>query len=239
MGDKVNTAPLIRLQDLNLDLKSGAGTVNILRRINLDIISGTTVGIVGASGAGKTSLMMVIAGLEAATSGTINILNKDFSDLDEDQLALFRRDNIGIVFQAFRLIPTMTAIENIALPLEMIRDPEAYTKARHALTQIGLTEREEHYPDQLSGGEQQRVAIARAFIGNPKILLADEPTGNLDEPTGKTAIDLLFKLQAQHGTTLLLITHDQKLASRCSRIVTLANGTVTRDEEPPSTDNFW
>lgn len=238
MDDKVNTAPLIRLQNLKLDLESGAGTVNILRGITLDIMSGTTVGIVGASGAGKSSLMMVIAGLEAATSGIVSVINKDLSNLNEDELALFRRENIGIVFQAFRLIPTMTAIENVALPLEMVRDPEAYTKARRALTQVGLTEREEHYPDQLSGGEQQRVAIARAFIGSPKILLADEPTGNLDEPTGKAATDLLFELQAKHGTTLLLITHDEELANKCNRIVTLANGTITRDTACPSMDDL-
>ncbi|MBH66764.1 MAG: hypothetical protein CMM58_00260 [Rhodospirillaceae bacterium] len=236
---KANSELSILLRDVKLDLKSGAGLVNILRGINLEITNGSTVSIVGPSGAGKSTLMMVIAGIEATTSGHVNILNADFSGLNEDELALFRRDNIGIVFQAFHLIPTMTALENVALPLELARDRTSIEKAKLSLSQVELLERAEHYPAQLSGGEQQRVAIARAFVTKPKILLADEPTGNLDQKTGKAAIDLLFKLQSVNRTTLVLVTHDQDLSQRCNRIVTMENGLIIKDTGKSLTDRTY
>ena len=201
------SVPLITLDDVKLDLESGAGKVNILKGISLKICAGDSVSIVGPSGAGKTSLLMVIAGIEAISSGKILVSNNDLTNLSEDQLARFRRDNVGIVFQAFRLIPNMTALENVALP-EL----------------VNLLDRETHYPDQLSGGEQQRIAIARAFVKKPKILLADEPTGNLDEKTGEATINLLFDLQASYGATLILITHDQHLAKKCSRTLSMLDG---------------
>ena len=226
---KKKSVSLISLDDVKLDLESGAGKVNILKGINLRIQEGDSVSIVGPSGAGKTSLMMVIAGIEAVSSGKINVSNHDLSSLTEDQLARFRRDNVGIVFQAFRLIPNMTALENVALPLEMAGNKNAFSEARKGLELVKLLDRETHYPDQLSGGEQQRIAIARAFVKKPKILLADEPTGNLDERTGETTIDLLFDLQASYGTTLLLITHDHQLAKKCGRTLSMLDGLLLEE----------
>ena len=227
--NKKKSVPLISLDDVKLDLESGAGKVNILKGINLRIYEGDSVSIVGPSGAGKTSLMMVVAGIEAVSSGKINVSNHDLSSLTEDQLARFRRDNVGIVFQAFRLIPNMTALENVALPLEMAGNKNAFSDARKGLELVKLLDRETHYPDQLSGGEQQRIAIARAFVKKPKILLADEPTGNLDERTGETTIDLLFDLQASYGTTLLLITHDHQLAKKCDRTLSMLDGLLLEE----------
>ena len=220
---------LIQMKDVKLELGSKAGKVEILKGISLDICSDTTVAITGPSGAGKSTLMMIIGGLEAATSGSIIIDNEDFARMNEDALAEFRRDNISIVFQAFRLIPTMTALENVSIPLELSNEPDANGKAKHALDLVDLSERMNHYPDQLSGGEQQRVAIARAFITNPTVLLADEPTGNLDQETGNKIIDLLFGLQSTHKTTLILVTHDRSLAQRCDRIIDIADGQIRSD----------
>ena len=220
---------LIQMRDVKLDLGSKAGKVEILKGVSLDITSDTTVAITGPSGAGKSTLMMIIGGLEGATSGSIIIDNENFALMNEDSLAEFRRDNIGIVFQAFRLIPTMTALENVSIPLELSNESDASEKARHALGLVGLSERMNHYPDQLSGGEQQRVAIARAFITNPTVLLADEPTGNLDQETGNKIIDLLFSLQSSHKTTLILVTHDRSLAQRCDRIIDIADGQIRTD----------
>lgn len=221
--------PLIQMQDVKLELASKAGNVKILQGISLNIDAGSTVGITGPSGAGKSTLMMVMGGIEATTSGIIRIANENLSTMNEDALAEFRRDNIGIVFQAFRLIPTMTALENVAIPLELSNNPSAFKKAKDSLGMVGLSKRLDHYPDQLSGGEQQRVAIARAFISTPNLLLADEPTGNLDQETGNQIIDLLFDLQSSYKTTLVLITHDKNLAHRCDRMIDMADGLIQRD----------
>ncbi|MBM86306.1 MAG: ABC transporter [Rhodospirillaceae bacterium] len=222
---------IVDLRDVHLNLRSGAGEVNILRGVSLGIGVGETVGIVGPSGAGKSTLMMIIGGLENASSGQVLVAGHDLSTMNEDQLAEFRRDHVGIVFQAFRLIPTMTALENVAIPLELAGATRAFEMARESLGLVGLADRVEHYPDQLSGGEQQRVAIARAFVAKPTLLLADEPTGNLDRATGDSVVDLLFGLQDQHRTTLLLITHDQALAERCDRTVGIADGLVQEDPD--------
>jgi putative ABC transport system ATP-binding protein len=220
------TRSIVDLADVRLNLRSAAGEVNILRGISLDIAAGETISIVGPSGAGKSTLMMIIGGLETASSGLVRVAGLNLSTLDEDALARFRRDNVGIVFQAFRLIPTMTAMENVAIPLELAGEDDAFDKARECLGLVGLADRVQHYPDQLSGGEQQRVAIARAFVGKPALLLADEPTGNLDRATGDEVIDLLFDLRRRHGTTLVLITHDQALANRCGRTIAMADGHI-------------
>ena len=218
--------PLIRLENVRLTLASAAGPVNVLRGISLDIEKGATVGLVGPSGSGKTTLMMVLGGLERASSGRVDVAGADLNALDEDALARFRRDNVGIVFQSFHLVPTMTALENVAVPLELAGRKDAFNTARSGLEAVGLAARVLHYPAQLSGGEQQRVAIARAFAARPALLLADEPTGNLDGATGKQIIELLFRLHAEAGTTLLLITHDPDLARRCDRIVSLTDGQI-------------
>jgi putative ABC transport system ATP-binding protein len=220
------TRPIINLDDVRLNLRSAAGEVNILRGISLDINAGDTVSIVGPSGAGKSTLMMLVGGLETASSGQVTVAGHDLSAMREDALAEFRRDNVGIVFQAFRLIPTMSAMENVAIPLELAGEGNAFEKARESLGLVGLAERVDHYPDQLSGGEQQRVAIARAFVAKPKLLLADEPTGNLDRATGDEIVSLLFDLRARHGTTLVLITHDEGLAKRCDRVIRMADGRI-------------
>ena len=218
------------LDGVHLTLTSEAGDVNILRGVDLSVTSGEAVGIVGPSGGGKSTMMMVIAGLERASSGTVKTAGIDLARLTEDELALFRRDNIGIVFQDFHLFPTMTALENVAMPLELAESPDvrnnAFDRAKEQLFSVGLGDRILHYPSQLSGGEQQRVAVARAFVSSPKILLADEPTGNLDCETGKIIVDLLFDLHERVGTTMLLISHDQTLATRCDRVVTLADGRI-------------
>ncbi len=218
--------PLIRLDNVRLTLASAAGAVNVLRGISLEIAAGTSIGLVGPSGSGKTTLMMVLGGLERASSGAVEVAGADLNALDEDALARFRRDNIGIVFQSFHLVPTMTALENVSVPLELAGRNDAFAVARAGLDAVGLEARVLHYPAQLSGGEQQRVAIARAFAARPKLLLADEPTGNLDGSTGKQVMELLFRLRAEAGTTLLLITHDPELAQRCDRIVSLTDGQI-------------
>jgi putative ABC transport system ATP-binding protein len=222
-------APLVALDDIHLTLASAAGPVDILRGITLAITAGETVSLVGPSGSGKTSLMMVLAGLERPSSGRVAIDGNDLGALGEDALARLRRAAIGIVFQSFHLIPTMTALENVAVPLELAGRPDAFAAAALRLAEVGLAHRLGHYPAQLSGGEQQRVAIARAFVAGPKLLLADEPTGNLDGATGRLVIDCLFEHQLRHGATLLLITHDAVLAERCGRRIGLADGRVVED----------
>ncbi len=216
----------IQLDDVHVRLASAAGEVNILRGLNLHVGRGETVGVVGPSGGGKSTMLMVIAGLERASSGVVRTAGVDLTRLDEDALARFRRDHVGIIFQDFHLISTMTALENVAVPLEFAGRRDAFQIARDSLAAVGLAHRLTHYPGQLSGGEQQRVAIARAFAPRPAILLADEPTGNLDGETGHQVMDLLFSLHAEHNTTLLLISHDPALAARCGRVVHLADGLV-------------
>jgi putative ABC transport system ATP-binding protein len=216
--------PIISLRNLKLSIPAAAGAVNILRGIDLDVETGETIGILGPSGSGKTSLLMLVAGLERATGGAITVAGNDLGRLDEDARARFRLAHMGIVFQSFHLIPTMTAVENVAVPLELAGRPDATAVAADALRRVGLGHRLTHRPAQLSGGEQQRVALARAFAPGPRLLLADEPTGNLDSETGKAVMDLLFDLCRQTGATLLLITHDPALAGRCSRTVTITNG---------------
>jgi putative ABC transport system ATP-binding protein len=218
--------PLIQVRDLHLTLPSAAGPVNILRGIDLDVGRGEAVGIIGPSGSGKTSLLMVLAGLERATRGSVRVAGRELTGMDEDALARLRRDAIGIVFQAFHLIPTMTALENVSVPLELAGVADAADRAAASLRAVGLGHRLSHLPGQLSGGEQQRVALARAFAPQPKLLLADEPTGNLDRGTGEAVMELLFGLRERSGTTLLLITHDASLAERCGRRVRLADGMV-------------
>ena len=221
--------PLVVLDDVHLTLESAAGPVNILRGVSLKIAAGETVSLLGPSGSGKSTVMMVMGGLERPSAGRVWIDGNDFGALGEDGLARLRRAYIGIVFQAFHLIPTMTALENVALPLELAGRPDAFATATEGLATVRLGHRLSHYPGQLSGGEQQRVAIARAFIAGPKLLLADEPTGNLDAATGRLVIDCLFENQARHGTTLLLITHDPSVADRCKRQVQLLDGRVVED----------
>ena len=220
---------MIRLRDVHLQLASAAGPVNILRGIDLSVGAGETAAMVGPSGAGKSSLLMIIGGLERATRGEVEIAGADLMRLDEDGLARFRRDKVGIVFQGFHLIPTMTALENVALSLEFADADKPFERAAEALRQVGLAHRVDHYPAQLSGGEQQRVAVARAFVGRPRLLLADEPTGNLDGNTGRAIMDLLFSLVAGTGATLLLVTHDEGLARRCQRVIHIADGLIAND----------
>ena len=219
-------ASLIRVRDLHLTVPAASGPVNILRGIDLDVAAGEMVGIVGPSGSGKTSLLMVLAGLERASSGSVMLDGKELGGMGEDALARLRRRTVGIVFQAFHLIATMTAAENVAVPLELAGDRDADARAADALRAVGLGHRLAHLPGQLSGGEQQRVALARAFAPRPRLLLADEPTGNLDRATGAAVMDLLFGLREQSGTTLLLITHDPALAARCGRTVQIADGLI-------------
>jgi len=220
------SAPAIALSGVNLALGRGAARVQILKDIDLNIASGEAVGLVGPSGSGKSTLLMVMAGLEQVDAGSVAVAGTDIRGLSEDALARFRGRNIGIVFQSFHLVPTMTALENVAVPLELADRADAFAAAAAGLEAVGLKERLLHYPSQLSGGEQQRVAIARAFAPQPSLLLADEPTGNLDGETGKQVIDLLFALHAERGTTLLLITHDPALAERCDRIIHLRDGQI-------------
>jgi putative ABC transport system ATP-binding protein len=223
MGDGSGTL-MVELRDVHLKLAGAGGEVNILRGVDLAVAAGETVSIVGPSGSGKTTMMMVIAGLERPSAGRVVVAGQELGGLGEDQLARLRRDQVGIVFQAFHLIPTMSALENVAVPLELAGRRDAFARAEAALAAVGLGERLAHYPGQLSGGEQQRVALARATAAGPKLLLADEPTGNLDAETGRQVIDLLFDLAGRHGATLLLITHDPALASRCSRGVEMLDG---------------
>ena len=215
---------MVLLQGVELTLKSDAGEINILRGIDLSVGIGESVGVVGPSGSGKTSMIMVIAGLERISSGRISVGNREISSLNEDALAVFRRDEIGVVFQSFHLIPTMTALENVAVPMELANRRDAFERAEQALRDVGLGHRIQHYPGQLSGGEQQRVALARAFAVEPNLLLADEPTGNLDGETGGHIVEMLFELAERAGTTLMLITHDNAIAERCDRIVRMVDG---------------
>jgi putative ABC transport system ATP-binding protein len=221
--------PLVLLDGVELKLESEAGSVNILKGINLEIAAGDTVSVVGPSGSGKTSMMMLIGGLERQTGGRVVVAGHDLATLDEDGLARFRRDNVGIVFQNFHLIPTMNAMENVAIPVELAGLDNAFDRARAALASVDLDHRLSHYPGQLSGGEQQRVALARAIVAEPRLILADEPTGNLDGGTGDSVIDLLFSLRADHGATLLLITHNPTIAKRCGRVIDLQDGLISSD----------
>jgi putative ABC transport system ATP-binding protein len=223
-------APAIDLEDVRLTLASAAGPVNILTGVSLAVEPGETIALLGPSGSGKSSLLMVAAGLEAATGGRVRIAGTDITRMGEDALARFRRGNVGIVFQSFHLIPTMTALENVAVPLELLGRSDAFDAARAQLQTVGLGHRLDHYPGQLSGGEQQRVALARAMAPQPKVLFADEPTGNLDGATGKDVSDLLFALHAKTKTTLFLVTHEEALARRCQRIVRLKDGAIVADE---------
>jgi putative ABC transport system ATP-binding protein len=219
--------PILRLEGVHLKLASQAGEVNILRGVDLSVAPGESVAVVGPSGSGKSTMMMIVAGLERPTQGTVRVAGQDLGGLDEDGLALYRRRTIGIVFQAFHLIPTMTALENVAIPLEFAGDREAWAKAKKALESVGLGHRLTHYPGQMSGGEQQRTALARAVVAEPKLLLADEPTGNLDATTGTGIVDLMFDLRERLGTALVLITHDPALARRCERAVRMDDGRLS------------
>ena len=230
--DSARTAPpaAIVMEGVHLTLAGPAGPVNILRGVDFNVAAGTAVGVVGPSGSGKTTMLMIIAGLERVSSGSVRIAGTDYANMDEDALALFRRDHVGIVFQSFHLIPTMSALENVAVPLEFAGRADAFDRAEMELKAVGLGHRIDHYPGQLSGGEQQRVALARTFAVRPKILLADEPTGNLDGVTGQQIIDLLFDLHDRYNTSLILITHDRALAHRCGRVVQIADGLIVGDE---------
>ena len=224
-----DAGPLVRLDDVRLTLRSAAGPVEVLRGLSLEIAAGETVAVVGPSGSGKSTLVMVLGGLERPSAGRVHVAGYDLGLLGEDALARLRRTEIGIVFQSFHLLPTMTALENVAIPLELAGRRDAFAAAADGLAAVGLDHRLGHYPAQLSGGEQQRVAIARGFAAGPKLLLADEPTGNLDGVTGRLVIDCLFEHRARHGTTLVLITHDESLAERCARRVRLADGRIAAD----------
>jgi putative ABC transport system ATP-binding protein len=217
---------MVDLADVHLTLSSAAGPVNILRGVTFQVGQGETVGIVGPSGSGKSTMLAIMAGLEKASAGRVSVAGRDLSALGEDQLALFRRDTLGIVFQSFHLIPTMTALENVAVPMELAGRRDALDLARAELDAVGLGHRHDHYPAQLSGGEQQRVALARAVASMPKLLLADEPTGNLDGNTGKGIVDLMFSLRQAKGSTMILITHDPGLAAACDRVVRIEDGRV-------------
>lgn len=217
---------ILSLKDVHLALEGNAGLVEILHGISLDVEKGETLGLIGPSGSGKSSLLMVMGGLERATGGSIHALGQDLTHLSEDALARFRRDHMGVVFQSFHLIPTMTALENVATPLELAGHKDAFDRAAQELEAVGLAHRADHYPAQMSGGEQQRVALARASAPRPQILLADEPTGNLDGANGAAIMDLLFGLRDRHGATLILVTHSNELAGRCDRVVRLRDGHV-------------
>jgi putative ABC transport system ATP-binding protein len=225
------TQPIVALKDVQLTLTSRAGAVEVLRDVNLNVESGRSLAIVGPSGSGKTSLLMVIAGLERASAGRVEVAGRDLSKLSEDQLALFRGATTGIVFQSFHLVPTMTALENVALPLEFAGAADAFAVARELLHEVGLTSRLDHFPAELSGGEQQRVAIARALSREPKLILADEPTGNLDGKTGRQVIDLLFGLQRRREATLILVTHEERLAAACQETILMRDGRIERAAE--------
>jgi len=219
-----NPPPALRLQDITLTLKSLAGPVDILSGVSLSVEAGQSVALTGASGSGKSSLLMVAAGLEKPTTGRVEVTGTDITRMGEDALARFRLGRVGIVFQSFHLIPTMTALENVAVPLELMGMPDAFDRAEKELRSVGLIRRTDHYPGQLSGGEQQRVALARALAPGPQILFADEPTGNLDSGTGAGIADLIFALNAERGATLFLVTHEESLARRCGQMLRMADG---------------
>lgn len=218
--------PVLSLKDVHLALDGNAGRVEILHGITLEVEKGQSLGLIGPSGSGKSSLLMLMGGLERATGGSVVALGQDLGAMSEDALARFRRDHMGVVFQSFHLIPTMTALENVATPLELAGHRDAFERAEAELETVGLAHRADHYPAQMSGGEQQRVALARASAPRPHILLADEPTGNLDEKNGGAIMDLLFGLRDRHGATLVLVTHAPSLAARCDRVVRLRDGRV-------------
>jgi putative ABC transport system ATP-binding protein len=223
--------PIVALEDVQLTLTSRAGPVEVLRDIDLRVDEGQSLAVVGPSGSGKTSLLMVVAGLERASAGRVEVAGHDLTRLGEDELALMRGARIGIVFQSFHLVPTMTALENVALPLEFAGARDAFVTARELLDEVGLSRRVDHFPAQLSGGEQQRVAIARALSRAPKLILADEPTGNLDTKTGRHIVDLLFGLQRRRGATLILVTHDERLTAACERTIRMADGRIEQAAE--------
>ena len=218
--------PSVLLENVSLSLDGNAGIVDILKDISIDIQEGESIGIVGPSGSGKSSLLMLMGGLERISNGKINLLGQNLSEMNENKLASFRRSNVGIIFQSFHLIPTMTALENVAVPLELNGNKDAFGLAEEALVKVGLGDRLSHFPSQLSGGEQQRTALARAVITNPKILLADEPTGNLDHDNGKIVADYLFELHTENKATLVLVTHDLELAERCERKIKISDGEI-------------
>jgi len=220
------TMPALSLQDVRLTLNSLAGPVEILSGVSLEVAAGETVALTGASGSGKSSLLMVAAGLEKPSSGRVAVTGADITGMGEDALARFRLGRVGIVFQSFHLIPTMTALENVAVPLELAGAADAFDRAEAELRRVGLILRTDHYPGQLSGGEQQRVALARALAPGPRILFADEPTGNLDSATGDGIADLIFALNAERGATLFLVTHEDALAKRCGRVLRMADGKI-------------
>ena len=222
---------ILNLSDAALTPDGNAGRVDILHGISAEIRRAETVALTGPSGSGKSSLLMLMGGLETASAGRITALGQDITAMDEDVLARFRRGNMGVVFQSFHLIPTMTALENVATPLELAGHKDAFERAEAELAAVGLAQRAGHYPVQLSGGEQQRVALARASAPRPRILLADEPTGNLDETTGKAIMDLLFGLQDRHGATLIMVTHAPELAARCDRVIRLRDGRIEPNAE--------
>jgi putative ABC transport system ATP-binding protein len=222
--------PSIVLEDVRLTLASAAGAVNILNGVSLAVEPGEAVALLGPSGSGKSSLLMVAAGLEAPTAGRVSVAGRSLTGLSEDALARFRREHVGIVFQSFHLVPTMTALENVAVPLELLRRSDAFPRAEAALESVGLAHRLDHYPGQLSGGEQQRVALARAMVHEPEVLFADEPTGNLDGATGAAIIELLFSLRARARATLFLVTHEEVLATRCDRILRMKDGLIVAEE---------
>ena len=230
-GAHQSTAPVIMLDEARLALSSAEGMVEILRGISLSIEAGETVGVLGPSGAGKTSLLMIMAGLESLTGGSIRLAENDITTMGEDALAALRRDQVGIVFQAFRLIPSMTALQNVAVPMELAGRRDADKMAATALEAVGLGHRKTHLPDQMSGGEQQRVAIARAIATRPRILLADEPTGNLDSGTSEKVIATLFEETKSAGAALVLVTHDANLAERCERVLTIEDGRIVGDRK--------
>ena len=221
---------VLALKDTTLTLAGNAGPVEILKGIDLEVMQGETLGLIGPSGSGKSSLLMLMGGLERATSGSVIALGSDMTAMDEDALARFRRGNMGVVFQSFHLIPTMTALENVAVPLELAGVADAFARAEAELKSVGLGARMDHYPRQMSGGEQQRVALARAAAPRPAILLADEPTGNLDGVNGVAIMDMLFGLRDRHGATLVLVTHSPELAARCDRVVRLADGRIVGED---------
>jgi putative ABC transport system ATP-binding protein len=220
------TEPVIQLKDVSLTLGHGASSVHVLKGVSLDVAQGDATGIVGPSGSGKSTLLMVLAGLERVDAGTVRIAGELLNDRSEDQVAAFRGRNVGIVFQSFHLIPNMTALENVAVPLELAGHADPFGVAERELASVGLSERTTHYPGELSGGEQQRVAIARALAPEPRILIADEPTGNLDQATGRQIADLLFAKARERGMTLVLVTHDPALAARCTRQVAMRSGRI-------------